>query len=198
MKVGIPKSALSRSSFFGSIGYNIGGDIYSFSELENGILRSNKKAPGHFSPHFASGDARLAYILPKVDPRIHFALNCGAKSCPPVKKFTAEAINEELRIVAQAFCEQDDNVEVIEETKTLNLTKIMSWYLSDFASSTKELPSVIVQFLRGKKKEKLERLINSNVSIKVAFNTYDWSTNALESIHFNKSDLALTKVGLTF
>jgi len=30
--------------------------------------------------------------------RIHFALNCGAKSCPPIKEFSAEAVDEELRI----------------------------------------------------------------------------------------------------
>ncbi|KAJ1463592.1 hypothetical protein T484DRAFT_1874119 [Baffinella frigidus] len=52
---------------------------------------------------------RLQVALPEVDCRIHFALNCGAKSCPPIKNFTAEAVQEELRIAALAFCEMDDS-----------------------------------------------------------------------------------------
>jgi len=78
MKVGIPNGALGRSSFFNSVGYDIGGLFYNFSELENGILRGNKKAPGQFSVPFADRDPRKKLVLEKADPRIHFALNCGA------------------------------------------------------------------------------------------------------------------------
>ena len=162
MKVGIPNGALGRSSFFNSVGYDIGGLFYNFSELENGILRGNKKAPGQFSVPFADRDPRKKLVLEKADPRIHFALNCGAKSCPPVKKFSATAINEELRIVAQAFCEQEDNVFVDEKSNTLKLTKIMSWYGSDFSSSSQQLPEAIVPFLRGESQEKLLKMIESN------------------------------------
>lgn len=198
MKVGIPNGALGRSSFFNSVGYDIGGLFYNFSELENGILRGNKKAPGQFSVPFADRDPRKKLVLEKADPRIHFALNCGAKSCPPVKKFSATAINEELRIVAQAFCEQEDNVFVDEKSNTLKLTKIMSWYGSDFSSSSQQLPEAIVPFLRGESQEKLLKMIESNKKIKIIFFDYDWGTNASNSVKFDKSSLSLTKIGLTF
>ena len=38
---------------------------------------------------FGKDDPRLEHALSKVEPRIHFALNCGAKSCPPIKTFTS-------------------------------------------------------------------------------------------------------------
>lgn len=35
-------------------------------------------------------------IIQQVDPRIHFALVCGAKSCPPIKLYTPENLDEGL------------------------------------------------------------------------------------------------------
>ena len=37
--------------------------------------------------------------------RIHFALNCGAKSCPPIKTFTGEEVDTQLNLATQAFLE---------------------------------------------------------------------------------------------
>mmetsp|Transcript_542 Transcript_542/g.1657 ORF Transcript_542/g.1657 Transcript_542/m.1657 type:complete len:569 (-) Transcript_542:28-1734(-) len=192
MKVGIPASSPQRGSFFGTVSYNIGGHVMSFSEVENGVLRSNSKAPYSFSTPFSSSDPRLALICDKVDPRIHFGLNCGAKSCPPVKKFTVQAIEEELRIVAQAFCEQEDNVRVDEEKGELHLNMILSWYKSDFAPSTSKLPENVITFLRGGKKDALQKMIDQKKGIKVKFNTYDWGTNASASKKYNSSSLRNT------
>ena len=40
-----------------------------------------------------------------MDKRIHFALNCGAKSCPPIRVFTGEGLEDGLKIAAQSFCQ---------------------------------------------------------------------------------------------
>ena len=190
IKVGTPSSTVQRSSFFGSVCYNIGGHVLSFSELENGVLRANSRAPYSLSYPFSRSDPRISLVLDKVDPRIHFGLNCGAKSCPPVKKYTADAIDEELRIVALSFCEQDENVHVDEEKNLLSLNMILSWYKSDFSGSTAKLPGKVVTYLRSEKKEMLKRMIqNTGETIKVKFNNYDWSTNASRSKAFDSSIL---------
>ena len=33
-------------------------------------------------------DCRLKVVVKEVDPRIHFALVCGAKSCPPIRTYS--------------------------------------------------------------------------------------------------------------
>ena len=39
----------------------------------------NRAHPSGGKPLFADGDPRLQFIVSEVDPRIHFALVCGAK-----------------------------------------------------------------------------------------------------------------------
>lgn len=197
MKVGIGSTTLARGAFFSGVKFNIGGDILSFNDLENGVLRGNA-APfyGLFVP-FTKTDPRRRLALDKVDCRIHFALNCGAKSCPQIKNFTASAIDEELQIVAQAFFEQEDNMRLVPETNELYLSKILSWYGIDFAPSKHLLPGKIVTFLRGEQKEALQAMINSGTKVFVNFNEYDWNTNASDFVPFDSSVLKPDTTTLT-
>ncbi len=47
----------------------------------------------------------LAQVVSPVDPRIHFALVCGAKSCPPIKVYAPTSLEEGLDSATMAFCE---------------------------------------------------------------------------------------------
>ena len=99
VQLGTPSSATQRNGFFGGVCYNIAGQVFSFGEIEHGMLRSNCPVGLAIKkPSFGPDDPRLAFVLP-LDNRIHFALNCGASSCPPVKTFSPEAVLEELRVV---------------------------------------------------------------------------------------------------
>lgn len=183
VKVGIPSTNLKRIAFFTKVKVNIGGEIFSFHDLENGILRANALPPYALKKVFSSDDKRLRLIVNKVDPRIHFGLNCGARSCPPVKKFSATDLHEELRIVALAFCEQD--VTLDEKSNTLHCSTIFKWYSKDFAPSTYKLPQAILHFLnpKGEKREILERMMKKG-SVKVKFMAYDWGSNVSHSKEF--------------
>lgn len=41
---------------------------------------------------FKENDPRKVLIV-KLDPRIHFALNCGSRGCPPVKPYNYQTID---------------------------------------------------------------------------------------------------------
>jgi glutaredoxin len=143
-KLGRPESTLSRMSFFNNVAYTVGGLVYSFSELESGVMRSNRAAPFTFSAPFRPRDPRRSAVLPACDPRIHFALNCGAKSCPPIKTFTASAVQEELRVVALAFCEQESNLRIDIAKRTVSLSQIFNWCVHHVVRSSCALPSPCV------------------------------------------------------
>ncbi|GIL75698.1 hypothetical protein Vretimale_15254 [Volvox reticuliferus] len=108
-------SAAQRASFFSRTAkYNIGGLDYSADDLENGVLRGNRAGASNLfnilgvhglaGGHWKSGDPRLGKVVRPVDPRIHFALVCGAKSCPPIKLYTPSNLEEGLAAAAEAFC----------------------------------------------------------------------------------------------
>lgn len=69
-----------------------------------------------------------------LDPRIHFALNCGARSCPPLKAgvITANATENELEEAARRFINDPANVRFDESNLTLYLSKIFDWFEGDF------------------------------------------------------------------
>jgi len=182
-QVGTPRGDLQRLSFFDNVKIDIGGMLFSFNDLENGVLRGNQVPPVHLRKPFAKDDPRFSSQLPRppIEPRIHFALNCGAKSCPPIKNFSAEAVREELRINSQAFLEHGSgNLAVDVEKKTLTLTKILSWYKSDFGKTDKEIAETVLAWLRGEDKEKLEALLEGG-KFKIKHFPYDWSNLAKES-----------------
>mmetsp|Transcript_13925 Transcript_13925/g.23133 ORF Transcript_13925/g.23133 Transcript_13925/m.23133 type:complete len:570 (-) Transcript_13925:91-1800(-) len=192
MKLGVTETSRARSAFFNGVKFNIAGHVYSFQDWEHGVLRGNRKPPYSLHHCFSKKDPRLplAKRMEPVDCRLHFALNCGAKSCPPIRTFTAHGIHEELRIVSQAFCGEDENVEINMKKRTLCLNKIVSWYRVDFvAGSEKELPGKIVEFLRGEKRAQLQQLINDGKPIAVFFKKYDWTTNASDFVPFDSAIL---------
>ena len=62
-------------------------------------------------------------------------------------------MQEELRVVALAFCEQDSNVSIDVESKTLSTSRIFYWYANDFGNSTEEVLARIGEmWLRGERK----------------------------------------------
>ena len=76
--------------FFYQASYIIGGNVYSLNDIESGVLRANRKPVAALKRPFSRSDPRLEVALPEPEPRIHFALVCGARSCPPIKLYSAE------------------------------------------------------------------------------------------------------------
>lgn len=190
---GIPESGMQRNTFFGGVGYNIGGHQYSFNDLEHGVLRGNKVPSFHISRQLPKGDPRLSAVFAEPDCRIHFALNCGAVSCPAISLYTAEGIDTELDVAAAGFCESSDGIAVDEATKTLWLSKLLSWYGADFGCNNREIATSLCKWLRGNTRKVLQTWLNEGgeaaaakgkVSFKIKYFKYDWSNNASQYIQF--------------
>lgn len=180
IKMGIAASSLTRGAFYSHVKMNIGGSILSFDDLENGVLRANTRHPYASKPPFGPDDPRRSALpLSNLDPRIHFALNCGAKSCPPVKFFHAESLEEELRIVALSFCETEDAIHLDESKHEMKVTMLLKWFQADFGITHKDqLPQRLLDFLKGSKRQTLQRMLSVQDCITVKYHPYDWSTNA--------------------
>ena len=137
------------------------------------FLKLSIDPPGSLSRRLKNKDPRKININTRFDPRIHFALNCGAKSCPPIRVYSASKLDKELDISANGF--MDAEVEI--DKNTVKLSKLFSWYYNDFGSNDREILNFVVKYLTDEdKKKKIEDLLQKkNFAIK--YNPYDWGTN---------------------
>lgn len=126
----------------------IEGHRYSLNNIEHGIIR----------PRFR-------------EPRIHFAINCAARSCPRLANFAyrAEQIEAQLEQATRDFVNGDKNRL---RPDRVQLSKILSWYWLDFR---KHYDSRI-DFLNAYSEN-----TTISPSATVAFLDYDWRLNDLNN-----------------
>eukprot|EP00095_Tigriopus_kingsejongensis_P004820 maker-scaffold769_size100554-snap-gene-0.19 protein:Tk04820 transcript:maker-scaffold769_size100554-snap-gene-0.19-mRNA-1 annotation:"PREDICTED: uncharacterized protein LOC102804375" len=175
---GTPSNMWQRYRFFSTIAYNLGGHVYSLNDIENGILRANRGSMGtlYITP-FSKEDPRLKLALDKPEPRIHFALNCGAKSCPPIKTFEAEEIDKQLDVATESFLENDDAVLVKVEESTVFLSMLFKWYHKDFGKDKDEILKWIYDRTTDEDKKKRLGEVIQSTECKVDYIAYDWGHN---------------------
>ncbi|ELU10998.1 hypothetical protein CAPTEDRAFT_203097 [Capitella teleta] len=175
---GPPSNLWQRYKFFNTVQYIIGGQTYSLQDIENGVLRANRKGVGMLFKPFGKNDPRLKISLETPEPLIHFALVCGAKSCPPIKTFSAHGLQQQLQMAAEAFLESDNGCQLVSSKNEVRLSMIFKWYQEDFGSSHIQ----VIQFVHnhmsnGAKKETLGSMLQTNKA-HITFMPYDWSINS--------------------
>jgi hypothetical protein len=99
-------------------------------------------------------------------------------------------VREELRIVAIAFLEADDNALVDVPQKTLWLSAIFNWFKVDFGGDPTSVANTVCGFLRGDKQTALRGLLDGGTKLNVKYFPYDWGTNASQALNFGDADTA--------
>ncbi|XP_034430382.1 uncharacterized protein zgc:152951 isoform X2 [Hippoglossus hippoglossus] len=177
LRLGPPTNMWSRYRFFNYVSYLIGGEVFTLQDIENGVLRGNKKGLAQFRRPFSNTDPRLQVALPNAEPLIHFALNCGAKGCPPIKTYSPQDIDSQLRIAAEAFLENDDGCTVDSVKKEVRLSQIFKWYKADFGGTDENLLKWVLEHMGDSPKKTSLQGVMSAGKTKVTFLPYDWSSN---------------------
>lgn len=120
-----------RKNHFRRNEISIAGVKFSLDEIEHGILRRSKIkwAFGLINNPFAT-TLEKKLRLKKMDFRIHFALNCGGLSCPPIRNYDSEKIDEQLELAEDAFFYPNEPSS--SDSAIVYLSKIIKWYWFDF------------------------------------------------------------------
>jgi hypothetical protein len=139
-------------------------------------ITSTIKVPGFFNinKHLIAGlHVTLDEIQKKIlmglkrDSRYHFALNCGAKSCPILQNFvyTPLEIERQFQFSQQNFLKSHYAFRL--SGNSLMLNELFSWYQEDFGG---------IEGLKILFKELVPDIKNRTIS----FFSYDWSLNSRE------------------
>jgi hypothetical protein len=81
----------------------------------------------------------------RCDPRIHFALNGGARSCPQIAIYSSTNLEKALNMATTSYCNSEINV--LPENMEVHLSKLFLWYKNDFGRSETEVLRLINTFL---------------------------------------------------
>lgn len=152
----------NRSDFFSEDRVNIAGEELSFDDIEHGIIRSStsKISMGYVKKIFRPEWERKLRVN-EIDWRIHFALNCGAKSCPPVAIYNAKDLDRQLDYMTKTYLKEQ--TEFNSKTKTAETVVLFSWFRGDFGGLD-EVKKILKSYgITNEEPDNLE------------FKTYDWT-----------------------
>lgn len=120
----------SRIRFFRADALTVAGVDLSLDDIEHGIVRGGRSKYGlGYLPRLERTGLDRAYRL-EPDPRIHFALNCGAASCPSVLSYDPEMIDETLDDATRSYLERTVTYDA--ERDRVTLPRVCLWFVGDF------------------------------------------------------------------
>lgn len=146
-----PSTFFGRVSYFKNTKYNIADRNISLYDLEHKV------------------------IIPFMEPRIHFAINCASASCPKLapQAYTANELEIQLESAARGFINDPIRNQFNRENKVAHLSKIFNWFEKDFKQHSGSIQKYIAQFVDDTALAEELR----NEQYKVKFLHYDWSLN---------------------
>ena len=126
----------------------VNADIITLDNIEHDILRPGFK-----------------------DPRVHFAVNCASKGCPPLRPepYRADILEQQLDEMTKAFINDSRRNRL--EGQTLYVSSIFKWFSEDFNND------VVGFFLKYAQEDLKKQLDDGKSKIKVRYLDYDWSLN---------------------
>jgi len=178
IELGLKRSVKEFPGFFDRVTYEIKGSRFSLNEIEHGLLRGNRRHPYRLLRPFREKDLRRQFAVIPMDPRIHFALVCGARSCPPIGFYEAAEIDFQLELAAASFI-NSSQVKVLPQERIILISMIFKWYKGDFEGSDKAVIETLLNYLdEGENKAFLKE---NKDRIRIRYQPYDWNLNQSET-----------------
>jgi hypothetical protein len=140
---------------------SIAGYQISLDDIEHGILRRYryKYSLGYLPNLFASSHIKK-WAVDAIDFRIHFALNCGAVSCPPIAFYSVANLEEQLELASLAFLRDETQIDT--KKKKIHVSRLFLWFFNDFKGA------------KGTRKIVSKYLDQDFSGYKLVYNDYSW------------------------
>lgn len=134
------------TSVWKSANFVVGGGRYTLDQLEHAVLR------------------------PLGEPRIHLAINCASRSCPPIaaEPYRAATLEAQLEAAARAFVASTYHVRL--EGGVLRINPILDWFGDDFKAS-----GGVRAFLAARASGPIAAYLATDKPLR--FFDYDWKLN---------------------
>ena len=127
------------------------GELLSLDDIEHHILR----------PRFK-------------DPRVHFAINCSAVSCPPLRSepYMGSSLDQQLNQATRSFINDPNSYRL--EGDAFYVSRIFKWFAEDFNND------VLGFYMKYAREDLKKKLAEKKDVIQIKYLNYDWSLNDTE------------------
>lgn len=159
-----PELFTERGDFFKAKQITIAQELISLDKMEHGIIRGsrNKLTLGLTKKIFVS-DYEKKLRVKKRDGRVHFALNCGAISCPPIAIYEADRLDEQFDASSKKFLMETTTYNA--ENNEAEVVALFSWFRFDFGGKK----GIINKYLKG------YDIIPEDAKPSLSYSKYDWT-----------------------
>jgi len=108
------------------------------------------------------------------EPRVHFALVCAARSCPPLRTEAYVGDRLEAQLADQTRRVHSDGRWLLFDpaSGTLQLTKLFDWYGSDFLQAAPSVEEYVAA-----QQPSVRAALGAGQRVKIRWLPYDWSLN---------------------
>ncbi|KAK2184519.1 hypothetical protein NP493_262g03022 [Ridgeia piscesae] len=174
----LPESVMKVEPFWNTTGYNIGGHNFSLHDILHGVLRANRPHPSSKALPFEMSDPRLVFVIKSFDPRIHFAITFGAKSCPAFSVYSASSLDKQLSAATAHYLE--DELSVYQVQRQVKVSRLFQWYWSDFGCNDVEAVRWCAAHVPGDKQYCLQLLLHqleTEGMVDIIYKEYFWNLN---------------------
>jgi len=146
-----PATRFGRHRFFKRAKFRLAGGQVTLDEIEHGRLR------------------------PLGEPRIHFAIVCGALSCPRLanRAWRAETLDADLDAAARRFMNDPTRNHFDVARKTAFLSPLFDWFAADFEAAAGSVPKYVERYVD----EPATRAALREGRLAVRYLDYDWDLN---------------------
>ena len=160
------ESPLRFYRFFHAPAVTVAGTALPLDRIENGLLRGGRSKYGlGYLPKVYVTAFERRYRLAECDPRIHFALNCGAESCPAIRAYEPADVDDQLDRATRAHL--DATVTFDPAAGVATVPRLFLWFRGDFGGK-----AGILAFLRS------YDAIPADTSPRLSYRSWDWSMAA--------------------
>lgn len=164
-------SLLRHRAMFRTAAWRVGEHDYSLDVIEHGVLRRSARVPLRLRRTLRHGDVRLGAIPARLEPRIHFALNCGAVSCPPIVPYSPAALDAELERVTTAYVRAETDID--RDGGRVTLPYLMRLYRGDFGDRGKRL-----EFAARHLPDNEAAWLRAQRRVRVSYAKFNWTIDA--------------------
>lgn len=108
------------------------------------------------------------------EPRVHYALVCAARSCPPLRHepYQGSRLENQLQDQGRIFLSTPEKNRVDQKSEILWLSPIFKWFESDFTRGKITLKQYILPQLNAE-----DRPLVASKAFRIKYTDYDWSLN---------------------